>query len=277
MAMLAVMSVPDAYGLVEAGVYRASALTPHNLPFLLQLRLKTLLHLSTEHPLPAIVDLLDKCGTKFIHLGARQGKRLSTWKPVSEDLVKDALEFVLDANTHPIMVTCSTGIHQTGTLVGCLRRLQKWNLTSIMEEYRRYAGRKARYANEQFMELFDENLISLPKYIPAWLIDQQRMMKEEEAEFNRRRKSTDVSNLQDDASVAFPMVAPLNVSSSGLEQGVQGSEDMTLVTSKDCTSEQRGFLKSEKLPSYARYYFSCSSPLTTDTHSYKRKLIAHVE
>lgn len=32
----------------------------------------------------------------------------------------------------------------SGTVIGCLRKLQRWNLTSIFEEYRRYAGSKVR-------------------------------------------------------------------------------------------------------------------------------------
>ncbi len=43
-------------------------------------------------------------------------------------------------------------------------------------QYRRYAKSKARYANEQFMELFDEDLVTLPEHLPAWFIDQRRMM-----------------------------------------------------------------------------------------------------
>lgn len=34
-------------------------------------------------------------------------------------------------------------------MIGCLRKLQGWNLTAIFEEYRRYAGTKARFINEQ--------------------------------------------------------------------------------------------------------------------------------
>jgi hypothetical protein len=36
-----------------------------------------------------------------------------------------------------------------GTVIGCLRKLQGWNLTAIFEEYRRYAGSKVRFLNEQ--------------------------------------------------------------------------------------------------------------------------------
>ena len=36
-----------------------------------------------------------------------------------------------------------------GTVMGCLRKLQRWSLTAIFEEYRRYAGTKVRLLNEQ--------------------------------------------------------------------------------------------------------------------------------
>ena len=45
----------------------------------------------------------------------------------------------------------------------------RWNLTSILEEYRRYAGQKVRLLNEQFMELFDTDLISVPPDAPEWM------------------------------------------------------------------------------------------------------------
>lgn len=63
---LAYMSVPDAYGVVESGVYRSKALDLHNLPFLLHLQLRTILYLSRE-PLPkAVTDFLDNNKIKLV-------------------------------------------------------------------------------------------------------------------------------------------------------------------------------------------------------------------
>lgn len=53
--------------------------------------------------------------------------------------------------------------------MGCLRKLQHWNLSSIFEEYRRYAGSKVRLLNEQFIELFDTDLVSIPVNHPPFL------------------------------------------------------------------------------------------------------------
>ena len=85
-----------------------------------------------------------------------------------DELVKEALEIVLDARRHPVLVVCSSGAHQTGAVVGCLRRLQQWNLVAILAEYRRFAGDKRRFRNEQFVELFDVDLLTLPEALPSW-------------------------------------------------------------------------------------------------------------
>ncbi|KAF9289508.1 hypothetical protein BGZ68_009198 [Mortierella alpina] len=106
----------------------------------------------------------------------------SWWKPLSEELIKDGLEMVLDAKNYPIIVMDTSGIHEIGTFMGCLRRLQHWNFSSIIVEYRAYAGNKARYVNEQFIELFDIDWITLPETLPSWWIEQEQMWREEEEE-----------------------------------------------------------------------------------------------
>ena len=68
-----------------------------------------------------------------------------------------------------MIVMCSQGRHRTGTVVGCLRKLQRWNLTSIFEEYRRFAGPRVRVLSEQFIELFDIELVRVPQVKIEWL------------------------------------------------------------------------------------------------------------
>ncbi|KAJ5072004.1 tyrosine-protein phosphatase oca1-related [Anaeramoeba ignava] len=58
---------------------------------------------------------------------------------------------------------------QKCTLIGCLRKIQRWNLATIFEEYRRFAGSKVRLNNEQFIELFDTDLVQIPEEPPSWL------------------------------------------------------------------------------------------------------------
>jgi len=162
---------------VESGIYRCNSLSPINFPFIKQLQLQTVIQLSPEVPIKAVTSFFQENNIEHIHIGLKVWKPDVTWKPVTEELIKEALEYALDVRYHPIMVMCASGIHQTGTLVGCLRRLQNWSLTSILVEYRSYAcHRSTRYGDEQFIELFDVDLVTLPVNLPLWFIEQRRML-----------------------------------------------------------------------------------------------------
>ena len=95
---------------------------------------------------------------------------------MSEETVLRALDIILERRHYPILMLCAQGTHRTSTVVGCLRKLQRWNLTSIFEEYRRYAGAKIRLLNEQFIELFDTELVHVPQPRPPWLLPPRRRL-----------------------------------------------------------------------------------------------------
>jgi tyrosine-protein phosphatase SIW14 len=90
--------------------------------------------------------------------------------PPHPKVIRDALQVLLDARRHPLLLHCNKGKHRTGCLVGCLRKVQRWSLTSIFDEYRRYAGVKTRDLDQQFIELFQVGRVRYRvKYKPAWL------------------------------------------------------------------------------------------------------------
>ena len=62
---------------------------------------------------------------------------------------------MLDERNRPLLIHCNQGKHRTGCLVGCFRKAQRWSLVAIFEEYRRYADRKARIVDQQFIERID--------------------------------------------------------------------------------------------------------------------------
>ncbi len=117
----------------------------------------------------------------------------SPWRPNWEDMAHQALNIILDVSNYPVLIVCNLGRHRTGwipsftffstkhlltcllyfassgTVIGCLRKLQHWNIVSVFEEYRRYAGDKSRVQNEQFIELFDTDLVHIPENSPQWL------------------------------------------------------------------------------------------------------------
>jgi tyrosine-protein phosphatase OCA1 len=157
---------PPLYGLVEESVHRSGQPTVPNFAFLEQLKLRSVVYLSPDATDTVFRDFLRDEGINFIHLGAQ--KETTPWAPISEETVLETLALILDVTKHPILVVDHLGMHRTGVVFGCLRKAQGWALTSIVEEYRRFAGNKARLQNEQFVELFDVDLVRVPPSPPSW-------------------------------------------------------------------------------------------------------------
>ncbi|KAL3901768.1 MAG: hypothetical protein SGCHY_000346 [Lobulomycetales sp.] len=94
-------------------------------------------------------------------------------RPVSEELVKEAIQLALSQSHAPLLLICPSGAHETGLVAACMRRLQNWNLNAVLEEYQGYVqaathalavqstGLKQRYLNEMFIETFDLDLITI--------------------------------------------------------------------------------------------------------------------
>eukprot|EP01095_Lingulamoeba_sp_RSL-Kostka_P003421 TRINITY_DN143_c2_g1_i1.p1 TRINITY_DN143_c2_g1~~TRINITY_DN143_c2_g1_i1.p1 ORF type:complete len:165 (+),score=33.17 TRINITY_DN143_c2_g1_i1:120-614(+) len=159
---------PVNFGMVEEDLYRSGQPNALNFPFLEKLGLKMIVYLAPDDPSEQFLNFIDDQEIEFIHLGADAITR-NPWNPISEEVAISALHLILDIKNYPMAIMCNLGRHRTGTIVGCLRKLQKWNLTSIFEEYRRHAGTKVRLMNEQFIELFDIDLLPISQNPPKWL------------------------------------------------------------------------------------------------------------
>ncbi|EIW69994.1 tyrosine phosphatase [Tremella mesenterica] len=172
---------PLNFGLVEDGFYRSAQPTELNFSFLEKLNLKTVIWVGSEEPTEILRSFLDAGDVELHDLSPQislnphfppaatdggvvpvPGHYLQPpLPPPAEPLIIRALTLLLDPKTFPVLVCCNMGRHRTGTVVGCYRKLQRWALSSILEEYRRYAGAKVRVLNEQFIELFDTDLVSI--------------------------------------------------------------------------------------------------------------------
>mmetsp|Transcript_17451 Transcript_17451/g.28181 ORF Transcript_17451/g.28181 Transcript_17451/m.28181 type:complete len:168 (-) Transcript_17451:1475-1978(-) len=158
---------PINYGLVESDLHRSGQPNELNFRFIETLGLKTVIYLSPDDPDMVYMHFLKDRNIQLIHLGANDTTR-SSWAPMSEETVLESLRNILDNSNYPLHVVDHQGIHRTGTVLGCLRKAQRWSLTSIFDEYRRYGGSKVRLANEQFIELFDTDLVAVPAEPPKW-------------------------------------------------------------------------------------------------------------
>ncbi|NP_001130476.1 tyrosine specific protein phosphatase family protein [Zea mays] len=148
---------PLNFAMVDHGVYRSGFPDASNLPFLETLRLRSVLCLCPEPYPEANLEFLRAHGIKLFQFGIDGSKE--PFVNIPEDRIREALEVILDASNHPVLIHCKRGKHRTGCVVGCFRKLQRWCLTSIFDEYQRFAAAKTRVSDLRFMELFDVSSI----------------------------------------------------------------------------------------------------------------------
>ena len=154
---------------VEKQLYRCGQPAPINFPFLEELNLKTILWLAVEDPSDSFLSFADDHEITFHHLGlVTEGS--NPWDQLTESSIINALEIILKKESYPLLICCGMGRHRSGTVIGCLRRLQGWNLASILDEYRRFAGAKSgRVLIELHIEAFDTSSIKFdPINTPSW-------------------------------------------------------------------------------------------------------------
>ena len=88
---------------------------------------------------------------------------------MDQSIVANVLQIILDTRNHPILVHCNKGKHRVGTVFGCLRKLQRWGLASIFDEYRRISGAKNRHADLEYIEVFSAPVNPDVNYLPDWI------------------------------------------------------------------------------------------------------------
>eukprot|EP01099_Mayorella_cantabrigiensis_P007862 TRINITY_DN7149_c0_g1_i1.p1 TRINITY_DN7149_c0_g1~~TRINITY_DN7149_c0_g1_i1.p1 ORF type:complete len:269 (-),score=17.28 TRINITY_DN7149_c0_g1_i1:18-824(-) len=159
---------PLNFAMVAPGVYRSGYPNRKNHPFLQNLGLKSILYLVPEEYSAVNMEFVDKQSIKLFHFGISGNKE--PFVHIPSHVIEEALRTLLDVGNHPILIHCNKGKHRTGCLVGCLRKIQRWSLTYIFDEYRRFAGAKIRLLDQQFIELFDHSNVHFKlSSAPNWV------------------------------------------------------------------------------------------------------------
>nr|GMD02908.1 probable tyrosine-protein phosphatase At1g05000 [Ipomoea batatas] len=144
---------PLNFAMVDYGVFRSGFPDAANFAFLQTLGLRSIICLCPEPYPEENVEFLNANRIQLFQFGIEGSKE--PFVNIPADMIKEALKIVLDEKNHPLLIHCKRGKHRTGCLVGCLRKVQRWCLTSIFDEYQRYAAEKARVSDLRFIELFD--------------------------------------------------------------------------------------------------------------------------
>ncbi|EWC45853.1 hypothetical protein DRE_04860 [Drechslerella stenobrocha 248] len=154
--------VPKNFSMVWPGVYRSSFPAEANFPYLKPLKLKTILTLIPEKYPQTNVEFMRLNGIQHVQIGIAANKEPFVEVPL--DKITQAVSVILDKRNHPILIHCNKGKHRTGCIVGCLRKIQKWTLSNVFDEYRRFSHPKERVLDEQVIELWEESqLLSMAR------------------------------------------------------------------------------------------------------------------
>ena len=172
---------PINFAQISPGVYRSGYPNKKNFSFLQKLKLKCVLYIGT---LPkkdddltfhrANLEFYEKEGIRFLHLDV--GENREPFLQMNHKVVSQVVKLLLgtfsffflrfsslsvpkrvlrsDTKNHPILMHCLRGKIPCSCVVGCYRKVQKWSLTSVFDEYERFVG-SLRSLDTQFLELFD--------------------------------------------------------------------------------------------------------------------------
>ncbi len=162
------MVPPANFAMVNRGVFRSGFPNSRNFAFLKTLRLRSVVRLCDDSC--AEVDAF--CAEQKIRVFkvALRGNK-EPFLGIDDGRLRAALEYIVDARNHPLLLHCRLGLNRTGCVVACLRKLQHRSLSSIFEECDRFTGRRGHSILDlQFIELFDHKSVKVdPKHAPSWL------------------------------------------------------------------------------------------------------------
>eukprot|EP01038_Epipyxis_sp_PR26KG_P004490 gene4490-6346_t len=154
---------------VEDDLYRSGSPYLLNYEFLSTLRLKTIVVL--DYLDENAVEYFNSSGVNIVYVESSLNSSVRGLLPIAEEMATEALKIIVDKTNFPCLITCRTGKSLSGVMVACLRKIQRWSFISIFEEYRRFAGSKSQQPYENFIELFDTDLIKItPEKSPEFLL-----------------------------------------------------------------------------------------------------------
>ncbi|WVZ05984.1 hypothetical protein V8G54_019330 [Vigna mungo] len=159
----AVLVPPPNFAMVEDCIFRSSFPTSSNFPFLQTLNLRSIIvklkydvanwcrYLCPEPYPEENLEFLRSQNIRLFQFAIEGKTDIST--PILKDSVMDALKVLIDVRNHPVLIHCKRGkvLKDAQTVnLGC-----NWCLSSVFEEYQRFAGAKSRTMDLTFIEMFD--------------------------------------------------------------------------------------------------------------------------
>ncbi|SCU77302.1 LAMI_0A00606g1_1 [Lachancea mirantina] len=184
------MLVPPAnFGVVEEGIYRCSKIETLNLSFIETLNLRTVIFVGGQEPSKFFKEYFERCciswslikvtdmssalapphranvnpAAEKMSKSAESGKsEMEIYELTDNDdlmLIKSSsqnkiFEVLLDKRNYNTIV-----VDKSSIVVGILRKILKWDISSVVNEYRLFTGKNSNYMAETFLELINIRLI----------------------------------------------------------------------------------------------------------------------
>ena len=126
---------PSIFECVVSKVYRSNVFSTESFQFISSLNLKSIVYLAEEKLNEDVISFCDYHRIKIFTLDCRSVHK-DDWKPISEDNVKKAIEYILNPENVPVLVMCKDGVKYSGIVIACLRKCFHWCFTSIIQEVR---------------------------------------------------------------------------------------------------------------------------------------------
>ncbi|KAL2146077.1 hypothetical protein VTI28DRAFT_5170 [Corynascus sepedonium] len=142
---------PANFGIVVPGVYRSSFPQSEDYAFIEGLKLKTIVTLVHKEFPQGYDAFLRRNGIKHAIFDMKGTKKEAI--PIAT--MKSILRVVLDRRNHPLLIHCNHGKHRTGCVIGIIRKLSGWHLSSIITEYKAFAEPKTRECDIDYIAGFD--------------------------------------------------------------------------------------------------------------------------
>ena len=117
----------------------------HNIEYLSRLNLRCIvkLHVGAAHS-EEVQSWVNAAGIEVVECCVAANKEPFVVADAEE--IHKALRLILDPQRQPVLIHSLRGQARMGVVIACLRKLQQWSYTTIIEEYRRFTGSGARYS-----------------------------------------------------------------------------------------------------------------------------------
>lgn len=185
---------PTGFTYVEDVICRCVAPIHRNhLSFLRTTDIKILVNVSCE-PIYDIEYLVEKENYQLHDLFDNNESPISHSITELEDWVKKSIELIIALSSQgTILLIGNEDTCLDCLLIACLRKIQEWTLVPILHEFRLLSNQKRLFDLEQFIELFNSDIVNYTTDIPEFL-STHLLIKEEELKLLERtyKESTEI-------------------------------------------------------------------------------------